>query len=75
MEHTRTPLTDSFSAAILYQWYIPGVYQEEAMKKMETFLGMLIPFLGTTLGSACVFFMKNPLAIWCSAPLPALPPG
>lgn len=42
---------------------------------METFLGIMIPFLGTTLGSACVFFMKNPLAIWCSVPLPALPPG
>lgn len=41
---------------------------------METFLGIMIPFLGTTLGAACVFFMKNPLVIWCSAPLPALPP-
>ena len=61
MEHTRTPLTDSFSAAIIYQWYIPEVYQEEAMKQMETFLGMLIPFLGTTLGAACVFFMKRSL--------------
>ena len=28
---------------------------------METFLGMLIPFLGTTLGAACVFFMKKSL--------------
>lgn len=27
----------------------------------QTFLGILIPFLGTTLGSACVFFMKNAL--------------
>ena len=26
---------------------------------METFLGILIPFLGTTLGAACVFFMKK----------------
>ena len=34
---------------------------EEAMKQMETFLGMLIPFLGTALGSACVFFMKRSL--------------
>ena len=34
---------------------------EEAMKQMETFLGMLIPFLGTTLGAACVFFMKKSL--------------
>ena len=29
---------------------------------METFLGMLIPFLGTTLGAACVFFMKKSLS-------------
>ena len=28
---------------------------------METFLGILIPFLGTTLGAACVFFMKQSL--------------
>lgn len=26
---------------------------------METFIGILIPFIGTTLGSACVFFMKK----------------
>ena len=26
---------------------------------MNTFIGLLIPFLGTTLGSAMVFFMKN----------------
>ena len=29
---------------------------------METFLGIPIPFLGTTLGSACVFFMKKSLS-------------
>lgn len=28
---------------------------------METFLGILIPFLGTTLGASCVFFMKKSL--------------
>ena len=28
---------------------------------METFLGIMIPFLGTTLGSACVFFMIKSL--------------
>lgn len=26
---------------------------------METFLGILIPFVGTTLGASCVFFMKK----------------
>ena len=28
---------------------------------MKTFLGILIPFLGTTLGASCVFFMKKSL--------------
>ncbi len=28
---------------------------------MKTFLGLMIPFLGTTLGSACVFFMRDKL--------------
>lgn len=28
---------------------------------METFLGLLIPFLGTAAGAACVFFMKKTL--------------
>ena len=41
---------------------------------MESFIGIMIPFFGTALGSACVFFRKSPLAIWCSAPLRALPP-
>ena len=29
---------------------------------MEVFWGILIPFLGTSLGAACVFFMKNTLS-------------
>ena len=28
---------------------------------MQTFYGILIPFLGTTLGAACVFFLKKNL--------------
>lgn len=28
---------------------------------MEIFLGLMIPFIGTTLGAACVFFMKGEL--------------
>lgn len=28
----------------------------------QTFYGILIPFLGTTLGAACVFFLKNTLS-------------
>ena len=30
---------------------------------MEVLFGILIPFLGTTLGSACVFFMKKSLGV------------
>ena len=26
---------------------------------LHTFYGLMIPFLGTSLGSACVFFMKK----------------
>ena len=29
---------------------------------METFIGIMIPFLGTTLGASCVFFMKKTLS-------------
>ena len=31
------------------------------MNELEVFVGLLIPFLGTTAGAACVFFMKKPL--------------
>ena len=31
----------------------------KAVRQMEIFLGIMIPFLGTTLGAACVFFMKK----------------
>ena len=30
---------------------------------MEILFGILVPFLGTTLGSACVFFMKKSLGV------------
>ena len=29
---------------------------------MEAFYGILIPFLGTSLGAACVFFMRKTLS-------------
>ncbi len=29
----------------------------------ETFIGLMIPFLGTSLGAACVFFMKGELSV------------
>ena len=30
---------------------------------MDIFIGLMIPFLGTTLGAACVFFMKKELSM------------
>ncbi len=30
---------------------------------MDIFIGLMIPFLGTTLGAACVFFMKKELSV------------
>lgn len=30
---------------------------------MDVFIGLLIPFLGTALGAACVFFMKKELSM------------
>ena len=40
---------------------------------METFLGILIPFLGTTLGAACALCMKKPWVTWYNARWQALP--
>ena len=36
----------------------PGVY----IMLMNVFEGILIPFVGTTLGAACVFFMRKTLS-------------
>ena len=30
---------------------------------MDVFIGLMIPFLGTALGAACVFFMKKELSM------------
>ena len=37
-------------------------HTEKAVNDMEAFYGILIPFLGTSLGAACVFFMKKTLS-------------
>lgn len=37
-------------------------YANHERNKMETLYGILIPFLGTSLGAACVFFMKQALS-------------
>lgn len=37
------------------------INNREKEKPIETILGILIPFLGTTMGAACVLFMKNNL--------------
>ena len=38
-----------------------NLLQSKGSDEMETILGILIPFLGTTFGAACVFFMKKSL--------------
>ena len=37
-------------------------HTEKTVNDMEAFYGILIPFLGTSLGAACVFFMKKTLS-------------
>lgn len=37
------------------------LYIKRKDKKMEMLIGILIPFIGTVAGSACVYFMKNKL--------------
>ena len=39
-----------------------GHTAREKVNDMEAFYGILIPFLGTSLGAACVFFMKKSLS-------------
>lgn len=41
---------------------------------MTVFLGLMIPFLGTTLGAACVFFLKKELGANVQKALLGLPP-
>ena len=38
-----------------------NLLQSKGSDEMEAILGILIPFLGTTFGAACVFFMKKSL--------------
>ena len=40
----------------------------------DAFWGILIPFLGTSLGAGCVFFLKNALRDGIQRASPALPP-
>ena len=37
-------------------------HTEKTVNDIEAFYGILIPFLGTSLGAACVFFMKKSLS-------------
>lgn len=36
-------------------------YKGDRVKHMKIAIGLLIPFLGTTMGAACVLFLKNEL--------------
>lgn len=41
---------------------VTGKQRDSAVRYMETFLGILIPFLGTALGAACALCMKKSLS-------------
>ena len=56
---TEKPLEGGFSKTLRLVNTNSNNY--EVMRQMETVFGILIPFLGTTLGAACVFFMKRSL--------------
>ena len=42
-----------------YKIVVIPVLKKGSEKRMNTFFGILIPFVGTTLGAACVFFMRT----------------
>lgn len=45
------------------------------MVSSEVLQGILIPFLGTTLGSACVFFMKKMIYVVVEELIPEMSEG
>lgn len=50
-----------FLCGSFYKWKLDKTNRKESIKEMKIFLGILIPFAGTTFGAACVFFMKKSL--------------
>ena len=58
--YTAKPLTFLPERSILLVWLVTLNYRRCYMIQ-DAFWGILIPFLGTSLGAGCVFFLKNSL--------------
>ena len=54
------PLTFLPERSILFIWLVMN-NRKEVLHDTRRILGILIPFLGTSLGAGCVFFLKNSL--------------
>lgn len=50
-----------FSHGSFYKLQLDKTNRKRGAKEMNIFIGILIPFAGTTLGAACVLFMKKSL--------------
>ena len=58
--YTAKPLTFLPERSILLAWLVTFNHRRYYMMQ-DAFWGILIPFLGTSLGAGCVFFLKNSL--------------
>ena len=59
--YTAKPLTFLPERSILFMWLVIFNHKE-VQHDTRRILGVLIPFLGTSLGAGCVFFLKNALS-------------
>ena len=59
--YTAKPLTFLPERSILLAWLVVFNRTRRYYMIQDAFWGILIPFLGTSLGAGCVFFLKNSL--------------
>ena len=59
--YTAKPLTFLSERSILLVWLVVLNHTRRYYMIQDAFWGILIPFLGTSLGAGCVFFLKNSL--------------
>ena len=59
--YTAKPLTFLPERSILLVWLVIFNHTRRYYMIQDAFWGILIPFLGTSLGAGCVFFLKNSL--------------
>ena len=60
--YTAKPLTFLPERSILFMWLVMLNHKGEYDMIQDAFWGILIPFLGTSLGAGCVFFLKKSLS-------------